>query len=276
MYKVWKRLLPPSWRNRLMIAWYDRLARWDRAGALGFLNHGYAPDSAEPQAPIAPEDAGDRYWIELYDVLARQADWRDARVLEVSSGLGGGAHWLARTYRPARLVGLDIAPAAVAAAGRRRVAPGLAFVVGDAQAPPFPDADFDIVLSVESSLNYPDFAAFLHSVDRVLAPGGMFLIADYRSAKKRAAFEQALLGLGYAAVWRADLTAGVVRAHGLTAAAKGAMVDATAPWGLRGVARRFADLSGEKAASSLARFEDGRRIYLAFALRKPTCRAPGS
>lgn len=270
MYKLWKRLLPPAWRNRLMIAWYDRLARWDKAGAVGFLNHGYAPDADEPCACIRPEDASDRYGIELYDLLARHADWRGARALEYSSGLGGGACWLARAYGPARLVGLDIAPAAVAAARRRGAGAGnLSFVVGDAEAPPFPDASFDIVLSVESSLNYPDFPRFLAGVDRILAPGGVFLIADYRSRKKRPGFEESLQGLGYQTAWNADLTEGVVRAHTRAAEAKAAMVDALAPWPLRSVARRFADLPSDDPDAGVARFRDGRRAYLAFALRKP-------
>ncbi len=61
--------------------------------------------------------------------------------------------------------------------------PGLSFETGDAQAMPFADASFDIVFNVESSLNYPDFDAYLREVDRVLKPGGRFLIADYRRRK---------------------------------------------------------------------------------------------
>lgn len=270
MYKVWKRLLPRPMRDAMMIAWYDRLARWDGQGRLSFLNHGYAPTDGPPETlELSPDDAANRYWIQLYDHLARRVDWSGKRALEVSSGPGGGADWLARAYAPATMTGIDLARASIRAAERRLGRTGLRFKVGDAQAMPFADGAFDIVVNVESSLNYPDFGAFLAEVDRVLAPGGALLIADYRSAGKRPAFEAGLDGLGYATLWREDLTAGVARALALTQARKATLVDAIAPWPFKGLVRRFADLEEDGAAHGRRRFETGARVYLAMALRKP-------
>lgn len=269
MYKLWKRALPPGLRDAAMIAFYDRLARWDDQGRLAFLNHGYAPVDAADGLDLSAEDEPRRYWIQLYERIARAGDWEGKRALEVSSGPGGGVDWMARTYSPAATTGVDLAAASVERATARFGRPGVVFVRGDAQDLPFPDAVFDVVINVESSLNYPDFEAFLTEVDRVLTPGGQFLIGDYRSAKKLPAFEAGLASLGYETLWREDLTPGVARALAQTQAAKAVLVDEVAPRWARGLVRRFADLEEDGAASGRRRFETGQRIYLGYALRKP-------
>lgn len=269
MYKLWKRALPPGLRDAAMIAFYDRLARWDDQGRLAFLNHGYAPANAPDALDLSAEDEPRRYWIQLYERIARPGDWQGKRALEVSSGPGGGVDWLARAHGPATMTGLDLAATSVERATARFGRPGVAFVRGDAQDLPFPDAGFEIVINVESSLNYPNFAAFLAEVDRVLAPGGQFLIGDYRSAKKLPTFEADLASLGYETLWREDLTPGVARALALTQSAKAALVDEVAPRWARRLVRRFADLEEDGAASGRRRFETGQRVYLGYALRKP-------
>lgn len=277
MYKIWKRVLPPRLRHRLMVAWYDRLARSDAEGALPFLNHGYAPPEGPPDTlPLAPEDKANRYWIQLYHCLASQVDWRDARALDVSCGPGGGSDWLARTFYPAEMTGIDIAPATVALANRQYARKGLVFQTGDAENLPFPPRSFDIVINIESSLNYLDFAAFVRSVDHVLAPGGHFLIADYRNQRKRLLVDAALNDLNYKTIWQADLTAGILRGHALTRQAKMDLVETRVPRLLRGVVRRFADLDEDGTASGRERFESGRRAYFGYVLQKPKIRDQSS
>ena len=271
MYKTWKRILPPGLRHRLMIAWYDRLAQWGADGSLSFLNHGYAP----PEGPsetllLAPEDEANRYWIQLYHCLASHIDWQDARVLDVSCGPGGGSDWLARAFSPAHLLGIDIAPEAVALANRQFGRDGLLFQVGDAEKLPFPKDSFDIIINIESSLNYQNFDAFVKSVDRVLAPGGHFLIADYRNHRKRLLLDASLARLNYKTIWQADLTAGILRSHAFTRQAKTDLVETRVPRFLRGLVRRFADLDEEDTVSGLHRFTSGHRVYFGYVLKKPS------
>ena len=135
---------------------------------------------------------------------------------------------------------------------------------------PFGDDSFDIVVNVESSLNYPSMKRFLDEVDRVLSPGGCFLLADYRSRNKRPAFEAAVDALRYDVVWRGDMTSGVLAGFDGAASAKQALIKSAAPRWLRPILRRVADLSEDGTASGRARFADGRRVYLGFVLRKPT------
>merc|ERR1712242_369609 len=56
---------------------------------------------------------------------------------------------------------------------------GLEFLQGNALDIPLPAGEFDVVLNVESSHNYPNFDQFAAEVFRVLKPGGFFLWTDF-------------------------------------------------------------------------------------------------
>src|SRR3954463_13146836 len=73
--------------------------RLDAAEVL-FLNDGYEEDPPMGLA-LAEADEPYRYQIQLYHRIAAQAALAGKRVLEVSSGHGGGASYVARALRPA-------------------------------------------------------------------------------------------------------------------------------------------------------------------------------
>jgi SAM-dependent methyltransferase len=94
-------------------------------------------------------------------------------VLDVACGDGNAARVAARTG--ARVTGLDITPELLAAG--RALAPEIEWVEGDAQALPFPDAHFDVVISTFGCMFAPDQRATASEMLRVLAPGGRLAIA---------------------------------------------------------------------------------------------------
>jgi len=80
-----------------------------------------------------------------------------------------------------RVAGLDVTPAMVERARGHLARLGLAnvtFEVGDAQALPFPDNDFDAVISNGVFNLTLDKAKALKEAHRVLKPGGRLMIAD--------------------------------------------------------------------------------------------------
>ena len=133
---------------------------------------------------------------------------------------------------------------------------------------PFADASFDIVFNVESSLNYPDFDAYLREVDRVLRPGGRFLIADYRRRKGLKRFDAALRATGYEVVRITDISAQIIRGLELSESRKVAMIEEHAPRLLRNSIRRFARISNEDD-SEYELFRSGKKGYLIAILEKP-------
>lgn len=269
LYGLWQGRLPKPVKNRAMVAWYNLIARLDRKNDLLFMNHGYAPEpGAEERLFIPPDLETFRYPIQLYDLLARQLNWRDKDALEVSSGLGGGALWIWQRYAPQSLTGLDIAARAVRDCRRRYGQLGLAFEAGDAQAMPFADASFDVVLNVESSLNYPAMANFLGEVQRVLRPDGHFLFADYRPQAKVARLQAQLAGLSFETLMLTDITDGILRGLAHEEARKRDLINRLAPRLLKRAIADFAGL-GPGRSGEYHWFVSRRKAYIAAVLRKP-------
>ncbi|MGA9754749.1 MAG: methyltransferase domain-containing protein, partial [Desulfobaccales bacterium] len=80
-----------------------------------------------------------------------------------------------------RVVGLDVTLAMIERARAHPARLGLGqvtFQVGDAEALPFPDNDFDAVISNGVFNLALDKARALSEVHRVLKPGGRFMVAD--------------------------------------------------------------------------------------------------
>lgn len=232
------------------------------------MNYGFAPlDAAAPPLALDPADEPDRYGIQLYARVLDGIDLAGADVLEVGSGRGGGADWIARARGPRSVTGVDLAASAVALSGRERHAPGLTFVQGDALALPFDDASFDVVLNVESSHCYPSTAAFVAEVRRVLRPGGTFAWADLRAAYEVDATRADLRSSGLVPVAEADVTAEVLHALRLDDARRSVLVDSWIPRVARPLFRPFAALDGTRTHE---RFTTGDLRYLTARLVRPS------
>lgn len=269
MYGLWKRYLPRSWKKRSMVAWYNFISRLDTGDDLLFLNHGYAPVGGDPKTvELKPEEEPDRYSIQLYHQLVERVEFAGKHALEVSSGRGGGTHWVMEHHKPARMVGLDIAKVSTEFCQKRYSTPGLEFVTGDAQAMPFEDASFDIVFSVESSLNYPDLLGFFEEAARILRPGGFLLVTDYRRKARAPAFEQKVHRCSLDTVSLENITPMIIRGLELSEDRKAAVVDKYAPALLRPLIGRFARVDGEDV-SELELFRSGEKVYFAAVMQKP-------
>jgi ubiquinone/menaquinone biosynthesis C-methylase UbiE len=97
------------------------------------------------------------------------------RVLDVGSGPGDVAARAAE--RGARAVGLDLAQAMVSLAAE--VHPGLDFIVGDAQSPPFEECSFDAIVGNFSFHHLRDQARALAAWRRLLRPGGCLALTAW-------------------------------------------------------------------------------------------------
>ncbi len=115
------------------------------------------------------------------ELAAMLAPVASDRVVDIGSGLGGPARYLARTYG-CRVCGVDLTPAFVEAATGLTRLTGLTaqvdFRVGSALALPFPDASFDLAWSQNVAMNIQDRAAWYGEIRRVLKPGGRLALQD--------------------------------------------------------------------------------------------------
>jgi arsenite methyltransferase len=101
---------------------------------------------------------------------------RGSRVLDVACGSGATALLLARELE-CDVVGVDLGARAIEQA-TEAAQPGTRFMLGDAEALPFPDAEFDVALSECSLCTFPDKPRAIAEMARVLRPGGTIAIAD--------------------------------------------------------------------------------------------------
>ena len=130
-------------------------------------------------------DMGQNSWTTTteYD---RVAPWLNLRagsqVLEIASGSGGPARYLAR-QTGCRVTGIDANESGVATARQLAQDAGdgerVQFQVADATAPmPFDADSFDAVLCIDSMNHFPDRLAVFREWHRVLRPKGRALFTD--------------------------------------------------------------------------------------------------
>jgi sarcosine/dimethylglycine N-methyltransferase len=120
--------------------------------------------------------------IDAVTALAAHAGIRqDQRVLDVCSGLGGPARWLAHRIG-CQVTGIDFTQSRIESARRLTQRTKLdhlvEFIHGDATAMPLPDADFDVVISQEAWVHIPDKPAVVAECARVVKPGGVIAFTD--------------------------------------------------------------------------------------------------
>lgn len=116
----------------------------------------------------------------LAEALVEAADPRPGqRVLDVACGSGNVALVAARRY--CETLGIDYVPALLARARQRAHAEGLAceFQLADAQALPFAEASFDVVLSALGVMFAPDQERVASELLRVTRPGGTIALANW-------------------------------------------------------------------------------------------------
>jgi len=130
------------------------------------------------------EDIGQNSWIttDEYDAFYSWLKLSpDDHVLEIASGSGGPALYLARKFK-CRITGLDINEAGIRAANQQAQevnVTGTQFQVADVnQRLPFGDDTFDAVMCIDSMNHFRDRPGFLHEWHRVLKPGKRVVFTD--------------------------------------------------------------------------------------------------
>ena len=109
------------------------------------------------------------------DLVARARAIAPSSVLEVAAGTGVVSYRLAADLPNARIVATDLNPAMLEEAASRGAPDNLRFQPADAQALPFADAEFELVVAQFGAMFFPDKVAAYREARRVLASGETLL-----------------------------------------------------------------------------------------------------
>ncbi|MGZ2412262.1 ubiquinone/menaquinone biosynthesis C-methylase UbiE [Sphingomonas sp. F9_3S_D5_B_2] len=247
-----------------------RAALWNRFysvdwGNTATNNYGFAPADGEH-----PERFQHQMYLELHRRLneLRQLG-PGTKVLEVSCGRGGGLMAFRSAAPDIDATGLDVADAAVAFCRRTYgESDRLRFVQGSALELPFGDGEFDVLLNVEASNDYPDREQFFREAARVLKPDGVLLYADTVRRGRRAEIERGLALAGFRAEFR-NVTENVVAACRADTPRRRQVLRRHAPLPARlFLNNQLANYAALEGSSKFAAFVDGRREYLMTAASK--------
>lgn len=161
-------------------------AHYRTAGLLDRILAGLRAAGKDPEAPtvddLAPADEFHSLGRVATKDLAELAAFKPGtRVLDVGSGLGGPARFLAVTYG-CDVTGVDLMPEFCAVASELSRRTGLAertrFRQGNATALSFDDGAFDCVWTIQAQMNIPDKRRLYSEIARVLCVGGQLVFQD--------------------------------------------------------------------------------------------------
>lgn len=258
-----------SFKECMWKYWYQRLAKQYPESDWRFMNYGYAPlhDSFELKLNNQ-EDELNRLFIQLYAYVLKGLEIEGKQVLEVGSGRGGGADFVARYFLPASLTGLDYSSKNVELSKKFHHAPGLKFVEGNAEKLPFSDHSFDVVYNVESSHCYGNMRSFISEVARVLKPGGYFAWADLRLKDEMQELEELTALSNLKVISKENITANVIHALDLIADFKTKSIKEKVPYLMRNI---FSEFAGVPKSKIYEGFKDGTVVYWVYQFQKPVC-----
>lgn len=256
----------PAVKRNLWKWWYQRLAHRGTESNWSFMNYGFVPSNGAPELELSPKDEQDRLFIELYNYAASQIPIEGVDVLEVGSGRGGGASFVARYHSPTQMTGLDYSQTAIELSQQlHQDIPNLWFVQGDAESMPFEDNSFDAVINAESSHCYGNMNAFVKEVFRVLKPNGFFSWVDLRGKELLQDTDFAFQHPGLKLIHEETITEQVLQALDEIHERKVEMITQHVPGFLQ---TAFRDFAGVKDSKIYNAFKNGDALYLARAYQK--------
>ncbi|MBA4322196.1 MAG: hypothetical protein C0408_05200, partial [Odoribacter sp.] len=116
------------------------------------------------------------YCVSLLDPL------KNKEILEIGCGNGVQALYINAVHNPSSITGIDLNKGNIDIANSEKEltkTDNARFIVGDAQnLTQIASDSADVLINIESAFHYPDKPAFIKEINRVLKPGGQFLIAD--------------------------------------------------------------------------------------------------
>jgi len=256
---------PTALRRPMWRIWHNLVIRFDKDSTVNFMNYGYAGLNGDEQIELKKEDETNRYCIQLYDHVVNSVDLENKKVIEVGSGRGGGADYIARYYKPKKYTGVDISSGVIKFCNSCYNVPGLSFLEGKAEKIPAETASHDALVNVESARCYSDVKVFFKEVYRVLNENGHFLFADMIEKGEVDEVKKELAECGFKIVSENNITKNVAKGLELDTKRREQQIQTKVPGVLR---KSFEKFAGTKGSTRYNSFNNGTFEYWSFVLVK--------
>ena len=186
---------------------YNALARVHSktTNQLKMLNLGIAVEDQLKPA-LKAEDESERLQFQLYYILLNKLDIAGKHVLEIGCGVGGGCYYMQEYFKPARITGIDLIKRHIVLANQYFGNRDIKFIAADACEYTMSPASVDVVVDLESSHLYPDFARYVQRTYQVLKPGGYFTFADMRVVEHFDELERIFSIQGFNLIYQKDIS----------------------------------------------------------------------
>ena len=256
---------PAALRRPMWRIWHKLLIRFDHDHAVNFMNYGFAGLNGHKPIDLGKEDEHNRYCIQLYDHVARSVKLENKKVLEMGSGRGGGADYIARYFKPEKYTGVDISASVIEFCNRFYKVPGLSFMEGRAEKIPSGAETYDAVINVESARCYSNVRTFFSEVHRILSSEGHLLFADMIEKDKVDDIRKKLQSCGFIIKSEKDITKNVAKGLELDMKRREMIINRKSPGFLKKSFKEFAGTKGTYRYNSL---NNGQFEYWSFVLTK--------
>ncbi|MFC2116841.1 class I SAM-dependent methyltransferase [Bacteroidota bacterium] len=257
--------LPTAVRRPMWKIWHNLLIRFVKDSTVNFMNYGFSELNGHKPLELEKDDEINRFCIQLYDHVVSSVKLENRKVLEIGSGRGGGAHYIARYYKPEKYTGVDISAGVIKYCNQHYDVPGLSFVEGRAEKIPFDTNTYDAVVNVESARCYSDINIFFKEVHRVLNPDGHFLFADMVDKGEVDDIRKKLQNCGFNISSEREITKNVAKGLEMDTKRRETLIQNKIPGMLQKSFSRFAGTEGTERFES---FRNGKYEYWSFVLRK--------
>jgi ubiquinone/menaquinone biosynthesis C-methylase UbiE len=227
------------------------------------MNFGYSEPGET--VPLDREDEINRYSLQLYHHLIKMVDFFNKDIVDVGSGRGGGLSYIARTYSPSSMTGIDRSKSLIDFSKKHINHRNLQFLKGDAQNLPLENNSCDILLNVESSHRYKSIELFLTEVNRILRPGGYFLFADFRYPHEWPYIIKLFNNSGFKVLFEKDITSNILHSLNLDSERRISLVKSYAPKILQ---KNILNFTGSKGTETYNYFLTRKYTYKSFKLQK--------
>jgi len=255
----------PWFRRVFWRYWYDKLAKDIDVSVWKMMNYGVALPQGYNFPNLDKSDSPERYSMQMYHYVSSVTDVENKDVLEVGSGRGGGARFIAKYLNPKKMCAIDISQNQVDFSKKNNDQDNLEYRKGDAESIPYPDNSFDVVINVESCHCYGELSKFFSEVSRVLRPGGYFVLSDLRHKKDVENFRSEVKNIpGFDFLEEENITPKVVKSLSEDHERKKTLIETFVPASQQNVFEGFAGLKGSDIYNML---DEEKVVYYRFATR---------